>query len=549
MTVTHEVTNQAPPLTGFNAADEPALLEALRREGGAWGESEVVGIGALAGSAAVQEQAHWAEQQPPRLQTHDRYGHRVDEVEFHPAWHQLMTTAVEHGLHAAPWTDDRPGAHLVRAAKFYVWSQAEAGHGCPISMTYAAVPALRAAPELAARYEPLLTSRTYDFGLRAPLTKRGLIAGMSMTEKQGGSDVRTNTTAAVPAGDGSYRLTGHKWFTSAPMSDVFLALAQTAEGLSCFLVPRVLPDGTRNGMHLMRLKDKLGNRSNASSEIEYEEAVAWPVGEPGRGVRTIVEMVNMTRLDCVLGSAAGMRAGLRQALHHTAHRRAFGRELDRQPLMRSVLADLAVESEAATALAMRLAAAVDRSGAGDAGETALRRLALAAGKYWVCKRGSSHTAEALECLGGNGYVEDSGMPRLYREAPLLSIWEGSGNVAALDVLRALAKEPAALDAYFAEVDAAAGADRRLDAAVAGLRKMLGELGDPERAQLMARSLAERLALVLQGALLVRHSTPAVADAFCASRLDGEWGHAFGTLPPGADLTGILGRARTGGESV
>ncbi|ARH94172.1 acyl-CoA dehydrogenase family protein [Streptomyces sp. MOE7] len=550
MTVTHEVVNQAPPLTGFSTADEPALLEALRRDGAEWGVREVTELGALAGSAAVQDQARWAEEQPPRLHTHDRTGHRIDEVEFHPAWHQLMTVAVEHGLHAAPWADRRPGAHLVRAAKFYVWSQAEPGHGCPVSMTYAAVPALRAAPELAARYEPLLTARTYDFGLRAPLTKAGLIAGMSMTEKQGGSDVRANTTRAVPAGDGTYRLTGHKWFTSAPMSDVFLALAQTDEGLSCFLLPRVLPDGTRNGMRLMRLKDKLGNRSNASSEIEYEQAVAWPVGEPGRGVRTIVEMVNMTRLDCVLGSAAGMRAGLRQALHHTAHRRAFGRELDRQPLMRSVLADLAIESEAATLLGLRLATAVDRSQAGDAQEAALRRLALAAGKYWVCKRGSSHAAEALECLGGNGYVEDSGMPRLYREAPLLSIWEGSGNVAALDVLRALEREPAALDAYFAEVESAAGADRRLDAAVAGLRKALGSLANPERAQLMARSLAERMALVLQASLLVRHSHPAVADAFCASRLDGEWGNAFGTLPPGVDLTAVLERARprtTGAE--
>ncbi|MFE2161408.1 acyl-CoA dehydrogenase family protein [Streptomyces lydicus] len=550
MTVTHEVVNQAPPLTGFSTADEPALLEALRRDGAEWGVREVTELGALAGSAAVQDQARWAEEQPPRLHTHDRTGHRIDEVEFHPAWHQLMTVAVEHGLHAAPWADSRPGAHLVRAAKFYVWSQAEPGHGCPVSMTYAAVPALRAAPELAARYEPLLTARTYDFGLRAPLTKAGLIAGMSMTEKQGGSDVRANTTRAVPAGDGTYRLTGHKWFTSAPMSDVFLALAQTDEGLSCFLLPRVLPDGTRNGMRLMRLKDKLGNRSNASSEIEYEQAVAWPVGEPGRGVRTIVEMVNMTRLDCVLGSAAGMRAGLRQALHHTAHRRAFGRELDRQPLMRSVLADLAIESEAATLLGLRLATAVDRSQAGDAQEAALRRLALAAGKYWVCKRGSSHAAEALECLGGNGYVEDSGMPRLYREAPLLSIWEGSGNVAALDVLRALEREPAALEAYFAEVEGAAGADRRLDAAVAGLRKALGSLANPERAQLMARSLAERMALVLQASLLVRHSHPAVADAFCASRLDGEWGNAFGTLPPGVDLTAVLERARprtTGAE--
>ncbi|WP_433859087.1 acyl-CoA dehydrogenase family protein [Streptomyces kronopolitis] len=543
MTVTHEVVNQAPPLTGFSTADEPALLEALRRDGAAWGVPEVAELGALAGSAAVQDQARWAEAHPPELRTHDRFGHRVDEVEFHPAWHQLMTVAVERGLHAAPWADDRPGAHLVRAAKFYVWSQAEPGHGCPVSMTYAAVPALRAAPDLAAQYEPLLAARSYDFGLRAPLTKSGLIAGMSMTEKQGGSDVRANTTRAVPAGDGTYRITGHKWFTSAPMSDVFLALAQTEEGLGCFLLPRVLPDGTLNGMRLMRLKDKLGNRSNASSEIEYDQAVAWPVGEPGRGVRTIVEMVNMTRLDCVLGSAAGMRAGLRQALHHTAHRRAFGRELDRQPLMRAVLADLAVESEAATLLGMRLATAVDRSQAGDAGEAALRRLALAAGKYWVCKRGSAHAAEALECLGGNGYVEDSGMPRLYREAPLLSIWEGSGNVAALDVLRALGREPAALEAFFAEVETAAGADRRLDAAVAGVRKMLGAAAVPERAQLMARSLAERMALVLQGSLLVRYSHPALADAFCASRLDGEWGNAFGTLPAGADLSAILEHVR------
>lgn len=542
MSATHEVLNQAPPLTGFTTADDPALLEALRRDGGGWGEAEVRELGARAGAEETQEQSRLAEAHPPVLRTHDRFGHRVDEVEFHPAWHALMTAAVESGQHAAPWAEARPGAHLVRAAKFYVWAQAEPGHGCPISMTYAAVPALRAQPELAALYEPLLASRRYDYGLRPPLGKEGLIAGMSMTEKQGGSDVRANTTTAVPAGDGSYVITGHKWFTSAPMSDVFLVLAQTTEGLTCFLMPRVLPDGTRNAMRLQRLKDKLGNRSNASAEIEYERAVAWPVGELGRGVRTIVEMVNMTRLDCVIGSAAGMRAGLRQALHHTAHRRAFGAELIDQPLMRNVLADLAVESEAATLLAMRLAAALDASEAGDASEAALRRLALAAGKYWVCKRGSAHAAEALECLGGNGYVEESGMPRLYREAPLLSIWEGSGNVAALDVLRALAKEPAGQAAYFAEVDAAAGADARLDAAAARLRGLLGELSDPHRAQLLARRVAEQLTLVLQGSLLVRHSTPAVADAFCASRLGGEWGHAFGTLPTGTDLGPIIDRA-------
>ncbi|ARZ66465.1 acyl-CoA dehydrogenase [Streptomyces albireticuli] len=543
MSATHEVLNQAPPLTGFTTADDPALLEALRRDGAGGAEAEVRELGARAGSAEVQDWARMAEAHPPVAHTHDRYGHRVDEVEFHPAWHQLMAVAVESGQHAAPWAEGGPGAHLARAAKFYVWAQAEPGHGCPVSMTYAAVPALRAAPALAAAYEPLLAARSYDFGLRPPLGKRGLIAGMSMTEKQGGSDVRANTTTAVPAADGSYVITGHKWFTSAPMSDVFLVLAQAAEGLTCFLMPRVLPDGTRNAMRIQRLKDKLGNRSNASAEIEYEGAVAWPVGEPGRGVRTIVEMVNMTRLDCVIGSAAGMRAGLRQALHHTAHRRAFGAELIDQPLMRNVLADLAVESEAATVLAMRLAAALDRSEAGDAGEAALRRLALAAGKYWVCKRGSAHAAEALECLGGNGYVEESGMPRLYREAPLLSIWEGSGNVAALDVLRALGREPAALTAYFAEVEAAAGADARLDAAAARLRRLLGELTDPGRAQLLARRVAEQLTLVLQGSLLVRHSTPAVADAFCASRLDADWGNAFGTLPAGADLGAILERAR------
>ncbi|MFI2076536.1 acyl-CoA dehydrogenase family protein [Streptomyces triculaminicus] len=544
MSPTHDVFNQAPPLTGFSTADDPALLEALRRDGGDWGEAEVRELGARAGSPEVQDWARMAEANPPVLHTHDRFGHRLDEVEFHPAWHQLMAAAVESGQHAAPWAEARPGGHLVRAAKFYAWAQAEAGHGCPVSMTYAAVPALRAQPELAAAYEPLLASRTYDYGLRPPLGKRGLIAGMSMTEKQGGSDVRANTTTAVPAGDDSYVITGHKWFTSAPMSDVFLVLAQTEQGLTCFLMPRVLPDGTRNAIRLQRLKDKLGNRSNASSEVEYEQAVAWPVGEPGRGVRTIVEMVNMTRLDCVIGSAAGMRAGLRQALHHTAHRRAFGAELIDQPLMRNVLADLAVESEAATVLAMRLAAALDRSEAGDAAEAALRRLGLAAGKYWVCKRGSAHAAEALECLGGNGYVEDSGMPRLYREAPLLSIWEGSGNVAALDVLRVLAKEPDALEAYFAEVGLAAGADPRLDAAAAHLRDLLGTLSDPRQAQLAARRVAERLTLVLQGSLLVRHSTPAVADAFCASRLGGDWGQAFGTLPGGTDLGAVLERART-----
>ncbi|MFE9955605.1 acyl-CoA dehydrogenase family protein [Micromonospora sp. NPDC005299] len=534
---THEVFNQVPPLAGHDAADDPALLDGLDREGAGWAAAEVHELGRLGGAASAIEHGRLANEHPPVLRTHDRYGHRIDEVEFHPAWHELMRTAVTHGLHAAPWADDRPGAHVARAAKFYAW-RPDAGHGCPISMTYAAVPALRHSPDLAARYEPLLTATAYDFGLRPPLTKQGLLAGMSMTEKQGGSDVRANSTVAHPDPDGTYRLVGHKWFTSAPMCDLFLTLAQAPGGLTCFLVPRVLPDGTRNLMRLMRLKDKLGNRSNASAEIEYEHAVAWRVGDEGRGVRTIIDMVNLTRLDCVIGAAAGMRQGLITAAHHATHRRTFGRYLVDQPLMRNVLADLAVESEAATVLMMRLAGATDRSARGDAGETAFKRLALAVGKYWVCKRWPAHAAEALECLGGNGYVEESGLPRLFRESPLNSIWEGSGNVAALDVLRAVAREPQVVEAFRAEVTAAAGADPRLDAA---LRQVQADLSDHDDLELRARRVVERLALVLQGALLVRHGHPAVADAFCASRLGGDHGQAFGTLPSGVDFAAIISR--------
>jgi putative acyl-CoA dehydrogenase len=548
MPPTHEVFNQPPALAGYDVADDPAMLSALRREGAGWAEGAIRELGRLAGSAQAQEQGRQANENPPVLRTHDRFGHRVDEVEFHPAWHELMTVAVRHGLHAAPWRDGRPGAHVARAAGFYVWGSADAGHCCPVSMTYAIVPALRHAPGLAERFEPLLAAREYDFGLRPPDTKRGLLAGMSMTEKQGGSDVRANTTRAVPVkGDGeldrgSYLLTGHKWFTSAPMGDLFMVLAQAPGGLSCFLLPRVRPDGTRNGMRLQRLKDKLGNSSNASAEVEYDEALAWLVGEEGRGIRTIIEMVNMTRLDCVLGTATGMRTGVTLAAHHAAHRRAFGRKLADQPLMASVLADLAIESEATTMAAFRLAGATDRAVRGDEQEAAFRRLALAATKYWACKRAPAHAAEALECLGGNGYVEESGMPRLYREAPLASIWEGSGNVAALDALRALTRQPESAEAFFAELDQAAGADRRLDQAVARLRK---ELSDPSDAR--ARHLAEAMALTLQGALLVRHGDPAVADAFAASRLGDDsggfagWGHAFGTLSPGTDTATIVRR--------
>ncbi|MEV4944849.1 acyl-CoA dehydrogenase family protein [Streptomyces sp. NPDC053755] len=551
MPTTHEVTNQVPPLSGYDVSADPALLEGLHREGGGWAEAEVRELGVRAGGEEAQEWGRAAERNSPVLHTHDRYGHRVDEVEFHPYWHELMSVAVRHGLHGTPWRDGRPGAHVARAAKVFVWGQADPGHLCPVSMTYAAVPALRAQPDLAEVYEPLLTSPFYDFGLREPTSKRGIIAGMSMTEKQGGSDVRANTTRAVPTGEaGLYALTGHKWFTSAPMSDVFLTLAQAPGGLSCFLVPRVLPDGSRNAIRLQRLKDKLGNRSNASSEIEYEGALGRLVGEEGRGVATIIRMVNMTRLDCAVSSASGMRQGLVQAVHHATHRNAFGARLVDQPLMTNVLADLAVEAEAATIAALRLAGAVDRAAAGDDEEELLRRIGLAVTKYWVCKRAPAHAAEALECLGGNGYVEDSGLPRLYRESPLPSIWEGSGNVAALDVLRAMGRQPQAVEAFFAEVDRAAGADRRLDAATARLRKDVGDLGDPAALAYRARRLVEHMALVLQGSLLVRHGHPAVADAFCASRLDGDWGVAFGTLPPGLDTAAIIerGTPRTTGAA-
>jgi putative acyl-CoA dehydrogenase len=493
----------------------------------------------LAGSAEAQEWGRLANDVPPVLRTVDRYGRRVDEVEFHPSWHQLMDVAVSNGLHASSGVDDRPGAQVARAAGFSVGSQVEGGHGCPISMTHAAVPALRVDASLAAEWVPRLTSYSYDFGLRPPAEKAGCLAGMGMTEKQGGSDVRTNTTRAVTQADGTYLLTGHKWFTSAPMCDVFLVLAQAEAGLTCFLVPRVLPDGTRNTFRIQRLKDKLGNRSNASSEPEFDETVAWRLGDEGRGVRTIIEMVMMTRLDCVIGSTSLLRACVAQATHHARHRQAFGSYLIDKPLMRNVLADLSIESEAATVLMARLAAATDSGFAGDATEAAFRRIGLAVGKYWICKRGPAVAAEALECLGGNGYVEDFPMARLYREAPLNSIWEGSGNVNALDVLRALAREPQALEAFFAEVSAAAGADRRLDTAAAAVRTDLEDTGDIE---LRARRLVERMALVLQGSLLVRYSPPAVSDAFCASRLGGDWGYAFGTLPPATDLESILERS-------
>ncbi|MTE15573.1 acyl-CoA dehydrogenase family protein [Nocardia aurantiaca] len=535
---THDVFNQAPPIVPFDNSRQPALIEGLHREGAGWAEAEVRELGVLAGGAAAQEWGRLANEHPPVLHTHDRYGNRIDEVEFHPYWHNLMDTAVSHGLHGSPWQDDRPGAHVARAAKFYTWGLADAGHMCPISMTYAVVPALRHNPELAAKYEPLLASRVYDFGLREPSTKAGLIAGMSMTEKQGGSDVRANTTTATPLSDGTYRIVGHKWFTSHPMGDMFLTLAQAPGGLSCFLLPRVLPDGTRNALRIQRLKDKLGNKSNASSELEYENAIGWLVGDEGAGVKTIIEMVNMTRLDCVIGSATGMRAGTVYATHHARYRQAFGKHLVDQPAMRNVLADLVIESDAATTVMMRLAGATDRAEA-DPAEAALRRIALAVTKYWVCKRAPAHAAEALECFGGNGYAEESGMPRLYREAPLMSIWEGSGNVAALDALRAMGRQPETVEAFFNEVNLSRGANRHLDEAIDRIGKELTDFADIEY---RARRVVELMALVLQGAQLVRHGHPAVADAFCGTRFGGDWGIAFGTLPTGVDTEAIIRRA-------
>lgn len=529
-----EVTNQAPPLVGHNAyTADLALPEAVARYAPD-ADLELHELGWLAGDPAWQARGDEANRDLPRLQTHDRYGHRIDEVRFGPAWHELVETAVKHGLHAGPWLSRQVGAHAARAAGFVLWSGVEAGHGCPVSMTYAAVPALRADPALASTWVPRLAATTYDPRLRAPGTKAGALAGMGMTEKQGGSDVRSNTTVARPVQDG-YLLCGHKWFCSAPMSDLFLVLAQAPGGLTCFVLPRVLPDGSRNPFSLMRLKDKLGNRSNASAEVELDGSWAQRLGEEGRGVPTIVEMVSATRVDCVLGSTALQRRALHEALWHARHRSAFGRLLVDQPLMASVLADLSIEYEAALALGIRLAATFDSEQPQSA---ALRRLALPAAKFWVCKRTPSAVGEALECLGGNGYIEESGLPRLYREAPVNSVWEGSGNVTALDLVRALTHEPEALDAYLAEIAPTSGADPRLDAAVTDLLTSLSDVTDlPVR----ARRLAEQVASVLAGALLVRNGDPAVADAYCATRLAGDRGDSFGTLPRGTDTASVLAR--------
>jgi putative acyl-CoA dehydrogenase len=542
MRPTHEVTNQPPPRIGHDAyADDVVLREAVDREGAAWATPELHEVGRLVGDEAWLERGRWANEHPPQLVTHDRYGHRVDEVRYHPAYHELLGAGIAHGLAGRPWAEPRRGAHVARAAKYVLWPQVDSGTLCPMTMTYAVVPSLRHQPDLARRWEPLVTGDTYDPTAAPVERKRAALFGMSMTEKQGGSDVRANTTRAVPVDEGgpggAYRLTGHKWFTSAPMNDAFLVLAKVGEvdAPSCFLVPRWLPDGERNVFVLQRLKDKLGDRSNASAEVEFVDTVGWLVGEEHRGVRVIMEMVAATRLDCVSGATGWLRHGTTQAAWHVAHRHAFGRRLAEQPLMRNVIADLALEAEAAITLAMRLARTFDATD--DPHEQALRRLLTPVAKYWICKRAPAHAAEALECLGGNGYVEESGMPRLFRQSPLNGIWEGSGNVQCLDVMRAMQRSPESVEAVLAELEVTAGADARLDRAVDAVREDLGAADE-----LAARRTVERLALSLQASLLLRSAPTGVAETFCAGRLGGDRGLAFGTLPTGVDTDGLLARA-------
>ena len=521
---THEVTNQAPPLHPYNVFEaDPFIGEALEREGGGWGVNRVREAARVAGSVETREHSRRAEHNLPVLRTHDRFGNRIDQVELDPSWHWLLRGAVEREIHSLPWREPRAGVQAVRGALFMVWGNANDGVMCPVSMTYAAIPALRdGAPELAARWEPRLTSPDYE---------QGALAGMAMTERQGGSDVRANITRAGPVGDGVYEIHGHKWFCSYPPCDVFLVLAQAPGGLSCFLVER------GPGMEFQRLKDKLGTRSLPSSEVEFRGIAGRLVGEEGRGVPAIIRMVNHTRLDCLLGATTGLRRGTVEAIHHARHRRAFGALLVDQPAMQNVLADLALESEAATAAAMRVARSYD-----DSSEPAFRRFATAIMKYWVCKRAPGHAAEALECLGGNGFVEDSGMPLLYRDAPLNSIWEGSGNVSALDVLRAMIKEPEGLPAFLAECELARGADRRLDDHLDRVGSRAQEVFTSDEPQFHARRVVEELALALQASLLIRNSPPEVADAFCASRLAGEAGRVYGTLPGTVKARAIIDRA-------
>jgi putative acyl-CoA dehydrogenase len=530
-----EVSNQPPPLEPYNLFTSDAVLrEAVKREQGAWADEGLTTLGSTLGKPETIKLGFDANKYTPTLRTSDRYGHRIDEVEFHPAWHELLAIALRAGLHSSPWAAPKPGAHVARAAGTYMLNQVESGVYCPIAMTYGSVPTLRHAPEIAAQWLPKVFSRDYDRRFIPAAEKTAALIGMGMTENQGGSDLRSNTTRAEPAGDGSFRLTGHKWFISAPMCDAFLVLAQSPKGLSCFFLPRWTPDGKRNAIRILRLKDKLGNRSNASSEVEFEDAFAQPVGEEGRGIPTIIEMGNHTRLDCAIGSSALMRAAVAQAVHHARHRVAFQKKLIDQPLMENVLADLALESEAASVLTFRLARAYDES---DEASLAIRRALTPAAKFWICKRAPYLALEAMEVLGGNGYVEECVLPRIYREMPVNSIWEGSGNIMCLDVLRAIARVPNIGDVLRAELDSD---DKRVDAFAARLTKRLAAPECNDEAQ--ARALTRDLVLALQAALLVKHAPPAVADAFCASRLDGDAGSAFGALPRGLDLRAIVERA-------
>jgi putative acyl-CoA dehydrogenase len=541
VTNTHEVFNQAPPRVDVNEfTSNIPLVEGVSRYDAAWAVDDLTRVGSHVGTAEFQHDAERANRVEPQLRTHDAHGNRIDEVEYDSSYSRIISAAVAARAHTSAWADPKPGANVARAATFMLFAQVEPGHACPISMTHSVVPALATTPALADKWMPRLLSRDYDGALYPG--KTSALFGMAMTEKQGGSDVRANTTTAVPTGDGSYLLTGHKWFCSAPMSDGFLVLAQAPAGLSCFLVARVLDDGTRNVFRIQRLKDKLGNRSNASSEIELDATVGMLVGEEGRGVKTIIEMVARTRLDCVFGSTAGMRQAVAEAAWHVRHREAFGRVLVDQPAMTAVIADLSLESEAATATALRLARAHDEDA--NASELAFRRLATAVSKYWICKRGPEHAYEALECLGGNGYTEAFPLARRYREQPVMAVWEGSGNVIALDVLRAISREPDSFEAFDAEVGLAAGASATFDAHLAATRSLVREVATShtDAASRQARRLVAELALSLQASLLLRTAPAAVSDAFVESRLGPDRAHLYGELPARADLSGILPRA-------
>ena len=542
MANTHEVENQPQPLENYNLyLADTALQSAVEREGASWAFSDLIAFGELAGQRESIEHGFQANKYQPELRTHDRYGHRIDQVDFHPSYHQLMTTAIEHGLHASPWSDPKPGAHVARAAKYYLHTQVEAAHGCPITMTFAAIPALRHQPNLLREWAPKIMARTYDPSNRPHTEKSAVTIGMAMTEKQGGSDVRRNTTRAYPIGQTgpgeAYELVGHKWFVSAPMCDAFLVLAQTDNGLSCFLVPRWRPDGSKNPLQIQQLKQKMGNAANASSETELRGALGWMVGEEGRGVRTIIEMVATTRYDCMIGSSSGMRQAAAQAIHHASNREAFGARLSEQPLMQNLLADLALESEAAMTYTMRIARAMDNQD--NEHEKLLSRIATPIGKYWICKRTPNHAYEAMEVIGGSGVMENHIMPRLFRESPVNAIWEGSGNVQCLDILRAIEKQPDVLDAYFMELQKAQGANRHFDTF---LNDIKSEFTDTNTLQYRGRIIADKMALGLQAALLLQHSTSDVADAFCLSRLASNGGLNYGTMPTGVNCAAIVERA-------